>query len=251
MKRIAFVLLLTLAATPLWGGCPGNNCYFYGGDSSAGATVIEANFADALANENDAIISGSPYGAAIYQNFASSYYISVAGLFTNNLSQITPTSGYWEIRSGVSEGNGGMLIASGTGNVTNTPTGRSGFGYTEYHNEVDGLYVLLSPGTYWFAVVPNCTTCAGRSWNTNTTGLNSVGTTIPNEQYFNSSFFGANFTNANNYGTFPTFSSGVLVPYCSGSCGLDSASDVPEPSSFILLGSGLMGAAVAALRRMS
>jgi hypothetical protein len=191
--------------------------YFYGGDLD----LNDPN-QNGLANENDAIVGGNPYGAATYQNFVvgnicvtakcqNNSSVDVMGLFTNNLSQLTPTNGYWEIRSGVSEGNGGTLVASGTGAITNTPTGRSDFGYIEFHNEVDGLNVFLNGGIYWFAVVPVCTSCAGRSFNSNTFGLNSIGTQIPNQQFFNSSFFGANFTNANNEGTFRTFSSGVLA----------------------------------------
>ena len=96
--------------------------------------------ADGLANENDAIVSGSPYGAATYQNFTFAVRSATAtGLFTNNLSGLNPSTGYWEIRTGVSEGNGGTLVASGTGAITHTATGRSGFGFTEYRDEVDGL----------------------------------------------------------------------------------------------------------------
>jgi hypothetical protein len=213
MKRITLLLLLMLAAARL---CVGQT-YFYGGDLD----LNDPN-QNGLANENDAIVgapicatakcyANNPYGAATYQNFTAGSSVFVTGLFTNNLSQLTPTSGYWEIRSGVSEGNGGTLVASGSGAVTNAPTGRSDFGFVEYHNEVDGLNVSLNSGTYWFAVVPVCTTCAGRSFNSDTDGLNSIGTQTSGQQYFNSAFFSANFTNANNEGVFNRFSSGVLA----------------------------------------
>jgi len=195
--------------------------------------------ANGLSNENDGIVGGNPYGAATYQNFVTTGSVAVAGLSTNNLSQLTPTALYWEIRSGVSEGNGGTLLASGSAtgnNFLQTPTGRSGFGYTEY-TDVGLASVNLTAGTYWEAVVPVCTTCAGRSFNSNTFGLNQVGTNIPNQQFFNSSFFGANFTNANNEGVFQAFSSGVWT-------------EVPEPSSMIMLGTGLLAAAGVVRRRL-
>ena len=66
-----------------------------------------------------------------------------------------------------------------------------------------------------------------------------MGTQVSNQQFFNSAFFGANFTNANNEGVFPTFSSGVI------------GFSVPEPSSLIMLGSGLVAAAGVVSRRLS
>ena len=231
MKKLALVSLfaaLFLAATLANAQC-GGNCLFYGGDLN----LNDPN-QNGLSNENDAIVNGNPYGAATYQNFTLSSDAAVAALFSNNLMGLNPLSAYWEIRTGVSEGNGGTLVASGTAFDNVTPTGRSDFGYTEYRNEV-WVNLNLSGGTqYWMAVVPNDPNNPERSFNSETDGTHSVGTQTINQQYFNSAFFGANFTNANNQGVFPTFSQGVIA--------------TPEPSSMVMLGSGLV-ATLGVIRR--
>jgi len=238
MNKLASLALLALllfaAAARASAQCP-SGCLFYGGDFDPNNPN-----ANGLSNENDAIVGGNPYGAATYQNFVSGEAWNITGLFTNNLSTLTPSGGYREIRSGVSEGNGGTLIASGTesgGNFSQAPTGRSGFGYTEYTDLVTGLNVNLSPDMYWEAVVPICRTCEARAYNSNSLeGLNAVGTQVSDQQFFNSLFL-ENFTNADNEGVFPTFSSGVL------------GTEVPEPSSLLMLGSGLVAAASAVRNR--
>jgi len=242
LLSLAAVLFVAVAAN----ACPminGQTCLFYGGDFDPN----DPN-ANGLTNETDSYVNGDPYGSAIYQNFVYDGNSPITGLFTNNFiaSNSIPKNGYWEIRSGVSEGNGGTLVASGTNPLINAPTGLNAFGYPIYTNAVTFSPLVLNAGTYWLAVVPECNpTCGGnsRSFNANTFGLNSIGTQINDEQFLNSSDFGANFTNANNEGVFQTFSSGVLT---SG-----TGSGIPEPSSLILLGSGLVAAAGVVRRRLT
>jgi hypothetical protein len=234
MRKVALLSLFTLLFLATFANAQcGSNCLFYGGDFDA-----NNGNANGLANETDAIVGGSPYGAANFQNFTNSTAWNVTGLFTNNLSGLNPQTAYWEVRTGVSENNGGTLVASGTSAVTQTPTGRNGFGFTEYRDEVS-VSLNLNPDTYWMAVVPEDPNNPNRSFLSNTFGDNSVGTQTSDQQFFNSAFFGANYNNSNEFGVFPTFSAGVL------------GTEVPEPSSMIMLGSGLVAAAGVVRRRLS
>jgi len=232
VKPVALLLLVLLPTAPVWASCFGSGCYlFYGGN-------FDPNHPDAngLANETDSIVGGSPYGAATYQNFVipAAQTWNVGGLFTNDLMSLSPLSAYWELRTGILEGSSGILISSGTGTDTVTPTGRAAFGLSEFTNVVP-VNLSLVPGIYWFAVVPSDPNGYGRSFNTNTNGWNSVGSQVPDQQYFTSPSLGAYFTNADNEGVFPIFSSGVVA--------------TPEPSSLMMLGSALLAAAFAVRRR--
>jgi PEP-CTERM motif len=230
-------LVLSAAALLVFGVATARaDILFYGGDFDPNNPNTSG-----LANENDAIVSGSPYGAAVYQNFIvpAGQTWNVTGLWSNNLSDLNPATAYYEIRTGVSEGNGGTLIGSGDVPVVQTPTGRSGFGFTEFMDQV-AVNFVLGPGTYWMTVVPEDPNGL-RSFNSNTFGLNSVGTDIDDQQFFNSGFFGTNFTNADNEGPFSRFSDGV------GGTLVQSA--VPEPTSLMLLGLGAVSLAGYALRR--
>src|SRR5271169_6828204 len=73
--------------------------------------------------------------ARAYDNFTLSSTTVVTDVYGKLLSSITPqaTTAYWDIRIGVSPGVEGTIVAGGFASIcTVTPTGRSGFGYTEY-----------------------------------------------------------------------------------------------------------------------
>ena len=190
------------------------------------------NYVNGLANERNTVVSQ----AAVYDDFNVTAPLGwhVTALFSDNLMSTTITGADWEIRTGVFEGNAGTLIASGT---TNSPvvtlTGRGGFGFLEYMVEVTGLNVFLpmlpSGQHYWLNVTPvgNGT---GRSWNSTTSGLHAVGSPPGNDQnaFFNSTFFGYNFTSTGNpfIGQPYDFSNGVI------------GTVVPEPPPWAMMAMG-------------
>ena len=227
MVRHVLSLLIIVCCVCL---CAHADILFYGGDFNP-----RFWYADALSNESDAAVHGDPYRSAVYQNFVIpvGQTWSITALFSNDIMTMTPSFAYWEIRSGVSEGNGGTLLSSGAGSDSYHLKGD----FEEYTNTVRGLNLMLGPGTYWFTVVPEAPGQTGSASNTNTYGQNSVGTQLIDEQYFNSPFYGYNFADAGDLGYFPIFSSGVI------------GTAVPEPSSLVMLASGLIGAAIGVRRR--
>jgi hypothetical protein len=228
---LAFAAAFALNATAIAQAPPGS--LWYNGDW---------DFQIFLGNERNTIVTQ----AAVYDDFniTGGPMWNVTGVFSDNvISANTPITGAdWEVRTGISEGNGGTLIASGT---TNSPivtlTGRSGFGFNEYRVEVTGLNIFLptlpSGQHYWLNVTPvgNGT---GRSQITTTSGTNCVGTPCGNDQnaFFNSTFFGANFTSTSNEAQPYDYSMGVV------------GNVVPEPATLALLTCGL-GALLIAVRR--
>jgi hypothetical protein len=200
------------------------------------------NLANGLANERDNIVSQ----AAVYDNFTgpanAGTMWDVTAVFSDNLlSGTTVTGADWEIRTDISEGNAGTLVAHGTTNSPVViPTGRFVGTEVEYMVEVTGLSILLprlpSGQFYWLNVTPINST--GRSFNSTTSGTNCVGTPCGNDQnaFFNSTFFGTNFTSTSNEGQPYDYSMGVI------------GTTVPEPATVALLTCGV-GALLLVMRR--
>jgi hypothetical protein len=161
-------------------------------------------------------------------------------VWSNDSMQFTGvTQASWSIRTGMSVGNGGTVVASGIGTATQTPTGRTNpsLGFLEYTIQVSGLNVALAPGSYWLSVSPlvgadPAVSSGGvfRSYNSTTTGTNAVGTPPGNDTngLLNSPFLSDNFVATNS-----EFSMGVAGALASPS--------VPEPASAVLLGLGAGG----------
>jgi hypothetical protein len=197
----------------------------------AGALWYNGDFdgVNGLANEQDTSLGAGQF-ASIYDDFnvPDGPGWDVASVFSNNLADTGVTGASWEIRQGISEGNPGTLIAGAT---TLTPvvtaTGRSGFGFTEFTVEATGLSVHLDPGTYFLNVTP-IGDLTGRSFVSTTVGANCVGTPCGNDQnaFWNSNFFGFNWTLTGNQGFPYDFSMGVNGPSGGGELTLVSAASM-------------------------
>jgi hypothetical protein len=174
-------------------------CLFYGGDLNP----TDAN-ADGFSDENTLLVNGSStYGAV---NIPTGANASVTGILVNVLATAAfdPFTATYDIRQGVSEGNGGSEVSSGSGAVAVAATGRNAFGLYEYTVTVTFSSVTLVPGEYWFNVTPQCTnTLDGsctvfRQFASNTTQeTNAVnGAWQPDGQmYLNSAYFGYTYAN--------------------------------------------------------
>ncbi len=171
-----------------------NPCLFYGGDLDTTAGTAEG-----FSDENTLLVNGSSTYAAVNLTGLS----KVTGILFNIQADANfdPNTATYDIRSGVSSGNGGTEVASGSGTISVATTGRVFIGLTEFTVLVTlTTPVSLTAGEYWFNVTPNCTNGAqdgscyvGRMFFSNTTsGTNNVkGKAQPgNSLFLNSTYFG-------------------------------------------------------------
>jgi hypothetical protein len=156
-----------------------------------------------------------------------------------NLTNLTHAE--WEIRSGLSSGNPGTLIASGITPVTVTHYGTLiPAVYSDYLLEVGGLNVVLGSGTYWMSLRPITTNMGGplMSYLARTFGVNAIGSPSGND--------GNSFLSEVPFYYFTPYSeiSSVEVwDFSMGIRGLQSEA-TPEPASlavFTLLAVGAYG----------
>jgi hypothetical protein len=176
-------------------------CLFYGGDLNT--SDIDAA---GLSDENSLLIPGS----STYGNFnvISSVTVTVTGILFNVQADANfdPLTASYDVRSGVTEGNGGVSLASGTGNIQVAATGRNFLGLNEYSIAINlATPLVLGPGGYWFNVTPNCTngsqdgSCSeGRFFVSNSTQrTNNIygGRETNHEMFLNSSYFGFTWAN--------------------------------------------------------
>lgn len=178
-------------------------CLFYGGDTNPSSAADNG-----FANENTLLVPDTTTWGAFTVPAGQTW--TVDGLFINTIADgyngLDPSTSSWTIATGVSEGDGGSIVASGTstaGGTSFNPTGRLPFGFTEYTLKVKvSPPVVLSAGTYWTTIVPQCTDSGNgdcsiaQYYFDDTFGLNRYGPLEPaGVAVFNSTYFGFDYAN--------------------------------------------------------
>ncbi len=128
-----------------------NPCLFYEGDFDPNNPNANALLSGKTGSGNGQVYAefNVPHGKTW----------TVTGAFVNDLStakRLNPVATPWSISSGVSIGNPGTTVCSGTDKATFTPTGRSGFGYREYTVQIKKFQqpCQLTAGQYWLMIQP-------------------------------------------------------------------------------------------------
>jgi uncharacterized protein (TIGR03437 family) len=203
------LLLLSPRAFLRAQGAPTGNVGWYNGDWTTGIP----GWANYYVSDQDF--------ARTYDNFVvPTGGWTITSVFSNNAlastSMTIPTEAVWEIRSGVSAGNGGSLVAFGRGAIVPYVGTRYADGETLFRVQVDGLRVQLAPGTYWLAVTPVMGDLG--SYICVTTGTNAIGKPAGNDGngYYTTISAGGNVTfklvtGTGQNGTSGDYSLGVLI----------------------------------------
>jgi len=198
----------------------------------------DLNHVNGLANERDSSLGIGQF-AHVFGDFVvpTGQMWNVTGLYSNNYDSMTGVNSVeWSIRQGITDGNGGTLIASGTagpGNFQVIFHNAGDFGYTEYSVNAFNLSgITLTAGTYFLNVTP-IGSGNGRSFVSDTSGTGCIGNPCGNtsNSFFDSNFFGANYQPTSAQGQPGDFSMGVQ-------------GTIPEPATWALLGLGTLLVAV-------
>ena len=165
------------------------------------------------------------FGYIVSDNFTLSGASTVTGFdfYTWSYPGDTPTATDWSITS---QENGGNVYGSGSGAaLSNVVISTNGYGYQINRDTVSGLNVSLGAGTYWL-------------------NLQNAVTSQGNPLYWDEND-GKSLASENTIGSIGSESFDIL-----GGMSTTTTTMTPEPSSIMLLGSGILGLAGVLRRKL-
>ena len=252
---LLFLMLAASSASPAQGQILWYNGDYDNRDSLVNQSLVPINHGGTYTVQT----------ALVYDNFVvpvgQTWFVS--SVFSNNqVAYPYPvTSATWQIRSGVSAGNGGTLVASGDTAATQTavtPVGGYYYGDTEYKISTSIPTITLGAGTYWLAVAPDdlhngSIYYGAQSYIETTSGANAVGIPKGNDgmSYVTSNYptsgYGAyNFTPSTT--ALAGDGDGPIIDFSMGVTGT-ALIFTPEPSTLMMAATGLVGSLVVLARR--
>lgn len=193
---------------------------------------------DGLASERNSSVSATTMRFDNFVVTGSGW--TITSLFGEFLASFTTETVDYEIRSGLSDGNGGTLLFSGVGvAATQVATGQSLNALTVYRTTVSGLSLFLGPGTY-FLGISLVGTGTGRAYAATTSGTNGVGPLLDGDTWRYSPNVGVGYT----------LDDPSEFDFAYGVDGREGPQEVvPEPATLTLLATGLAGMAAARRRK--
>ena len=255
-RRSIGLLLLVAAsiATPAKAGI-----LWYNGDFDGRGSLLDENNVPAT---NTTSPAPPIQKSLVYDNFIVpvGQTWTISSVFSNDFVAYAaaPTTASWAIRSGVSAGNGGTLIASGDTAATLTPLSYIQNGFVAETVTASVPSIVLTAGTYWLGVAPDSAGYySDQSFIMTTSGINAIGTPLGND---GNSFITNTYPPVGSAGSFnytPTTTAvtkrGVnpYGPTIDFSMGVNGTFAVPEPSSVALVAVGLLGSLACTRKRRS
>lgn len=194
--------------------------FWYGGDPNYVGSVLSESggYAGNAMAYDDFKVTGKGWDVhTILGNFQMNFNASQA---------------YYEVRSGVSEGNGGTLVSSGIFNVTQTYM--CNYAGSNVYTVAGNVAAFdLAPGTYWLGLAPVGSSSNDIAWATETSGSGAYGKLIGDGQTY------LNWSNGSyDFSSLRTVTGSNKVDLSYGV--IANPAVVPEPSAMLAMGMGML-----------